>query len=87
MAAEPSMSGTEVIESTGSDADQEGAEHGVAAAGAPIGTGALVGTTGDQTTEAKPARRTTRAKKAADGEPRPRPRARRGARRTRRPMR
>jgi hypothetical protein len=62
------MTGTEVIESTGSDGDQVDAEHGPVSAGAPIGTGALVGTIGDPAAEAatKPARRTTRAKKAAD---------------------
>ncbi|SDY80298.1 hypothetical protein SAMN05421684_1628 [Asanoa ishikariensis] len=70
--AEPTTVGTEVIESTGSDADQTDAEHGAASAGAPVGTGALVGTTGDPAPDAaaaaKPARRTTRTKKAADTE-------------------
>jgi hypothetical protein len=70
---EPTMIGTEVIESIGSDADQGDAEHGAVSAGAPIGTGALVGTVGEPAPEAaaKPARRTTRAKKAADPEAKP----------------
>ncbi|HEV7712838.1 MAG TPA: hypothetical protein VGP16_31895 [Asanoa sp.] len=64
--AEPSTSGTEVIESTGSDSDDLTAAHGPASAGAPVGTGAVVSTTGADAGEAPKTRRTTRAKKATD---------------------
>ncbi|HTF08675.1 MAG TPA: hypothetical protein VK659_10940, partial [Asanoa sp.] len=52
VAAEPTTSGTEVIESTGSDSDDRTAAHGPASAGAPVGTGAIVNTTGAETGEA-----------------------------------
>ncbi|REF94752.1 hypothetical protein DFJ67_0694 [Asanoa ferruginea] len=66
VAAEPTTNGTEVIESTGSDSDDLTAAHGPASAGAPVGTGAVVTTTGAEAGDAAKPRRTTRAKKATD---------------------
>ncbi|MEV4623336.1 hypothetical protein AB0J74_32080 [Asanoa sp. NPDC049573] len=64
--AEATTTGTEVIESTGSDRDDTTAAHGPAAAGAPVGTGAEVSTSGAEEGVKGPARRATRAKKATD---------------------
>ncbi|MDG4820558.1 hypothetical protein O7635_01660 [Asanoa sp. WMMD1127] len=69
-AVEPTESGTEVIESTGSGVDVTAAEHAPASAGVPVGTGAIVASAGEASAaETKaPARRATRAKKAATAE-------------------